>query len=151
MFKTKTSVSIAALSAPLAATVGVVWADNSQPSSAWELLADIEIEEIVTETSYEVRKIYPAEIENGVEKFDISGYVVPLYSETDIKEFILISDMGFCPFCGDPDHGTSLQVNLTEAMPNYIEGQRITVRGALEPVTDTETWQTTVLTGAKVL
>lgn len=144
---TKTTVSIAALSAPFAMTAGVAWAEDA----SWALLDQIEIEEIVTDTSYEVRKIYPSAIENGVEQFDISGYVVPLYSETDIKEFILISDMGFCPFCGDPDHGTSLQISMAEPLPSYVEGERITLRGALEPVTDSETWQTTILTGAHVL
>lgn len=148
----KSMVSVAALSAfsaPLAFSMSGAVADTT--SSPWELLANIEIEEIVTETSYEVRKIYPAAIENGVEQFDISGYVVPLYGETDFKEFILISDMGFCPFCGDPDHGTSLQVSMNEALPSFVEGQRITLRGALEPVTDSETWQTTILTGAQLL
>lgn len=150
MSKSMVSVAaLSALSAPMAFSISGAAADNVP--SPWKLLADIEIEEIVTETSYEVRKIYPAAIENGIEQFDISGYVVPLYSETDLKEFILISDMGFCPFCGDPDHGTSLQVSMTEALPNFVEGQRITLRGALEPVTDSETWQTTILTGAQLL
>ena len=144
----KSSVTLAALSAPLAMTSGVAWAEETSP---WDLLADIQIEEIVTETSYEVSKIYPSVIENGVEQFDISGYVVPLYSETDLKEFILISDMGFCPFCGDPDHGTSLQVSMENPLPGFVEGQRITVRGALEPVTDSETWQTTILKNAQIL
>ncbi len=144
---TKTTVSIAALSAPFAMTAGVAWAEDA----SWSLLEQIEVEEIITDTSYEVRKIYPSAIENGVEQFDISGYVVPLYSETDIKEFILISDMGFCPFCGDPDHGTSLQVTMADTLPNFVEGERITLRGSLETVSDSETWQTTVLTGAHVL
>lgn len=141
--------AISAFSAPLAFSFNGAAAEGA--SSPWDLLAGIEIEEIVTETSYEVRKIYPAAIENGVEQFDISGYVVPLYSDTDFKEFILISDMGFCPFCGDPDHGTSLQVSMTEALPSFVEGQRITLRGALEPVTDSETWQTTILKDAQLL
>ncbi|WP_296417274.1 hypothetical protein [Pseudooctadecabacter sp.] len=144
---TRTSVSIAALSAPLATFAGAVWADDAN----WALLDQIEVEEIITDTSYEVRKVFPSAIENGVEQFDISGYVVPLYSETDIKEFILISDMGFCPFCGDPEHGTSLQVTMADPLPGYVEGERITLRGALQTVTDSETWQTTVLTNARAL
>ncbi|SLN58507.1 hypothetical protein [Pseudooctadecabacter jejudonensis] len=143
----KTAVSALALSAPFGVASGVALADDAN----WEVLSQIEVEEIITETSYEVRKIFPAAIENGVEQFDITGYVVPLYSETDIKEFILISDMGFCPFCGDPEHGTSLQVTMADPLPEYIEGERITLRGALQTVTDSETWQTTILTNARAL
>lgn len=151
-FAKKASVSIAALSAPLAApfamTASSAWAEQD---ASWSLLEQIEIEEIVTDTSYEVRKIFPSAIENGVDQFDISGYIVPLYDDENIKEFILVSDMGFCPFCGDPDHGVSLQVNMAEALPSFVEGERVTLRGALETVTDPETWQTTILTGARIL
>ena len=40
---------------------------------------------------------------------------------------------------------------MAEALPSFVEGERITLRGALETVTDSETWQTTILTGAQVL
>lgn len=144
----KTTVSTIALSAPLAMSAGVAWAESSP---AWDLLASIEIEEIVTETSYEVRKIFPAAVENGIDQFDITGYIVPLSDGPGITDFILISDMGFCPFCGSPEHGTNLQVSMAEPLVGYEEGSRITVRGALEPVTDPETWQTTIMTGARPL
>lgn len=39
--------------------------------------------------------------------------------------------MGFCPFCGDPEHGTSLQVTMADPLAGYVEGERITLRGAL--------------------
>ena len=147
----KTSVSIAALSAPLAMTAGVAWADGS--TASWDILAAIEVEEIVTDTSYEVRKIFPTAVEDGIEQFDITGYLVPLYGDESggITDLILVSDMGFCPFCGSPEHGTNLQVSMAEPLMDFEEGQRITLRGALEPVTDTETWQTTILTGARAL
>ena len=147
----KSTVSIAALSTPFLMTAGVVWAEGSD--TPWDLLAAIEVEEIVTDTSYEVRKVFPAAVENGIEQFDITGYVVPLYGDENgnITDLILVSDMGFCPFCGSPEHGTNLQVTMAEPLVGFEEGARITLRGALEPVTDAETWQTTILTGARAL
>lgn len=144
----KSTTSTLALAAPLTLGVSAVWADDS--AAQWDLLAAIEIEEIITDTSYEVRKVFPSAIENGVEQFDISGYLVPLADGAEISDFILISDMGFCPFCGSPEHGTSLQVTMADPI-QFVEGERVTLRGALETVTDPETWQTTVLTGAQAL
>lgn len=145
---TKSTVSILALTAPLTIGASVVLADDN--AAQWELLSQIEIEEIITETSYEVRKVFPSSIENGVEQFDISGYLVPLNEGAEISDFILISDMGFCPFCGSPEHGTSLQVSMADPIA-FEEGKRVTLRGALEPVTDPETWQTTLLNNAHAL
>lgn len=141
------SVSAAALSAPFAFAAGSAWSDET---TSWDLLAAIEIEEIVTDTSYEVRKVFPSAVENGIEQFDITGYVVPLYGEGNaITDLILVSDMGFCPFCGSPEHGTNLQVTMAEPLVGFEEGSRITLRGSLQAVTDDETWQTTILTGAR--
>jgi len=145
---TKTSVSALALSAPLALGASMVFAGDT--TAQWDLLAAIEVEEIVTDTTYEVRKVFPSALENGVEQFDISGYLVPLSDGAEISDFILISDMGFCPFCGSPEHGTSLQVTMADPM-TFEDGKRVTLRGTLETVTDPETWQTTVLTGARAL
>lgn len=145
---TKSSVSALALSAPLALGASMVFADDT--ATQWDLLAAIEIEEIITDTTYEVRKVFPSAIANGVEQFDISGYLVPLSDSAESRDFILISDMGFCPFCGSPEHGTSLQVSMADPI-TFEDGVRVTLRGALETVTDPETWQTTVLTGATAL
>lgn len=144
----KTSTSALALVAPFGLAASAAFADES--SVQWDLLAAIEVEEIITDTSYEVRKIFPSALENGVPQFDISGYLVPLSEGSEISDFILISDMGFCPFCGSPEHGTSLQVSMAAPIA-FEEGKRVTLRGALETVTDPETWQTTVLTGAQAL
>ena len=137
---TKCSVSALALTTPMVLGASMVFADDT--AAPWDLLAAIEIEEIIADTTYEVRKVFPSAIENGVDQFDISG--------VEISDFILISDMGFCPFCGSPEHGTSLQVSMADPIV-FEEGKRITLRGALETVTDPETWQTTVLTGAHAL
>lgn len=132
----------------------LITAQSTAPAFAngnWELLRGVEVEEIVGEDSYEVRKVFPAEIEDGIEKFDITGYVAGLWTEENVQEFILISDMGFCPFCGDPEHGTALQVKLDTPMAVLQEGQRVTLRGQLEAVRDPRTTQSTRLTGARVL
>ncbi len=143
----KTTVSCLALSAPFTLLSGATWADQSAP---WDLLAEVEIEEIITDTSYEVRKVFPAAIEDGIETFDITGYVVPLTDGVDITDFILISDMGFCPFCGSPEHGTSLQVSMASPTP-LLEGARVTLRGSLEAVIDPETFQSTILNNATLI
>ena len=120
-------------------------------SPAWDALAAIQIEEIVTDTSYEVRKIFPVEIKDGVEQFDITGYAVPLGDTANVREFMIVSDMGFCPFCGDPEHGTALQVTLTEPLPFVEEGMRLTLRGSLETIKDSQTWQSAIMRDAVVI
>jgi hypothetical protein len=145
----KNTVSLAALAAPLTLAAGSVWAEDL--AASWDLLAAISVEEIVTDTTYEVRKIFPAAVENGIEQFDITGFIVPLTDGPDITNFILVSDMGFCPFCGSPEHGTSLQVTMADPLTGFEEGSRITLRGALQAVTDPGTWQTTIMTNARAL
>ncbi|MFQ3183283.1 MAG: hypothetical protein ACI901_000375 [Octadecabacter sp.] len=145
----KNATSLVALTAPLTLAAVSVWADETTES--WELLSAIIVEEIVTNTTYEVHKIFPTEIENGIDQFDITGYIVPLTDGPDISNFILVSDMGFCPFCGSPEHGTSLQVKMTNPLKGFEEGTRITLRGALQAVTDPETWQTTIMINARIL
>jgi hypothetical protein len=145
----KNTVSLAALAAPLTLAAGSVWAYDL--AASWDLLAAISVEEIVTDTTYEVRKIFPAAVENGIDQFDITGFIVPLTDGPDITDLILVSDMGFCPFCGSPEHGTSLQVTMADPLTGFEEGSRITLRGALQAVTDPETWQTTVMTNARAL
>lgn len=135
------------LSVALGATATAGLADNDP----WALLSSIAIEEIFTGDTYEVVKIFPAEIENGIEKFDITGYVVPLSPGAEVTELLLVSDMGACPFCGGSDHGGSLQVSLAEPLIGIEEGARMTLRGSLEPVTDPETWQAAIMRDARVL
>lgn len=120
-------------------------------SPAWDALNAIEIEEIMTDTSYEVRKVFPSEIKDGVAKFDITGFVVPLGDTSNVQEFMLVSDMGFCPFCGDPDHGSALQVSLAEPIPFVEEGMRLSLRGSLETIKDSQTWQSAVMRDAVVV
>lgn len=124
---------------------------QSVESPAWDALAAITVEEIITDTSYEARKKYPSELEGGVAEFDITGFAVPLGDYEDVREFMIVSDMGFCPFCGDPEHATALQVTLTEPIPFIEDGMRLSLRGALEPVKDPQTFQSVILRDAVVV
>ena len=120
-------------------------------SPAWDALQAVDIEEIVTENSYEVRKVFPSEIKDGVAQFDITGFVVPLGDTSNVKDFMLVPDMGFCPFCGDPAHGAALQVSLAEPLTYVEEGTRLSLRGSLETITDPQTWQSTIMRNAVVI
>lgn len=124
---------------------------QSVESPAWDTLAAITVEEIITDTSYEARKTYPSEIEGGVAEFDITGFAVPLGGSENVREFMIVSDMGFCPFCGDPEHATALQVTLTEPIPFVEDGMRLSLRGALEPIKDPQTFQSVILRDAVVI
>ncbi|MBU2935725.1 MULTISPECIES: hypothetical protein [Pacificibacter] len=117
-------------------------------TDVWALLGEVSIDEIVTDNSYEVKKSFPKQLENGIEDLTITGYAMPLTPGSLIHELILVSDMGTCPLCGSPDHGTSLQVTLAEPLDNFEDGARITLRGNLSAVTDTTTWQSAVLENA---
>ena len=143
--------SIYALAAAQTAIIAPFAPAMANTQDGWDVLREIEVKEIISETSYEVRKIFPAALENGVEQFDLTGYVVLLWSDENVSEFMLISDMGFCPFCGDPEHGTALEVRLAAPAASLVEGSRLTVRGALEPVRDTETTQSARLLEAAIL
>lgn len=139
--RTSTAIGLLMATAPAGATL----ADES----GWDLLKSIGLEEIVTAESYEVRKSFPARLTEPVEDFALTGFVVPLWEEGEIRNFILVSDMGFCPFCGEPEHGTAVQVELDDPLA-LEEGTRITVSGLLEPITDPETMQTVRLVRAMV-
>ncbi|MGB3406759.1 MAG: hypothetical protein WBA67_04635, partial [Jannaschia sp.] len=62
----------------------------------------------------------------------------------------LVSDLGQCPFCGSGDHGTSIEVRLTDPLRVTEEAKRATVRGALSLVRDADTMQAVVMTDARL-
>lgn len=142
---TRFSATALAAAAPAAASAEQI------TSSAWDALQAVEIEEIITEDSYEVRKVFPSEIKDGVAQFDITGFVVPLGDTSNVTDFMLVPDMGFCPFCGDPAHGAALQVSLAEPLNYLEEGTRLSLRGSLETITDPQTWQSTIMRNAVVI
>lgn len=120
-------------------------------TDAWTLLEQIQIEEIVTETTYEVRKTFPAQMSEVGEGFQISGYAVPMYPGEKITDLILVSDMGLCPLCGNGGHSANLQITLAEPIEVLDETQRIQLVGDLTPVLDPETWQAAILKNARII
>lgn len=133
-----------ALATALGATATGALAGND----GWQLLQGITIDEIVTDTSYEVKKGYPEHLENGIPGMQLTGYAVPLTPGDEIRELVLVADMGICPFCGGLDHTATIQVNLDQPIVGLEEGTRITLRGDMEPVRDPETWQAVRLNNA---
>ncbi|WP_243613294.1 hypothetical protein [Shimia aestuarii] len=140
-----------ALAATFASTAHGATAETAAPKDVWQVLDQIEIEEIVTENSYEVRKSFPEALRKGALEVEITGYAVPALPGETIRELILVSDMGLCPLCGSADHGASLQVALNDTIPSFEESRRVTLRGTLTPVTDPETWQAAILENATIV
>lgn len=140
--KRTAALSLAAI--PLAA------AAQASPD-AWHLLGQIEVTEHETADSWSATKRYPAELENGADEFEITGYLVPVGWEEETRDFMLVSALGQCPFCGSGDHGTAIEVQLADPLPISEEGKRATLRGALTPVRDETTMQAIVMTDAVIL
>jgi hypothetical protein len=138
----RAALSTTALSALIAAPA------LAETPDAWHLLSQIETVEHETETSWHVTKRYPAEIADGADDFEISGYLVPVGWEAETRDWMLVSDLGQCPFCGSGDHGTSIEVRLADPMPVTEESQRMTLRGALHLVRDPGTMQAVVMIDA---
>ncbi|MBV2358311.1 hypothetical protein KUH32_00855 [Thalassococcus sp. CAU 1522] len=135
----------------LAAAFGsTATASHANPSDVWALLKQIEIDEIVTDTNYEVRKTYPTGIAEE-QMVEITGYAAPMMPGTTFRELVLVSDMGLCPFCGSVDHGAALQVTLADPIDTVDETRRITLRGTLKRVNDPETWQAVILENAQIV
>ncbi|CUH64129.1 hypothetical protein TG4357_01094 [Thalassovita gelatinovora] len=123
---------------------------SAQPD-AWHLLNQIGIEEIITDTSYEVRKTYPAGLEQGSRNFEITGYAAPMIPGETVRDLIMVSDMGLCPLCGGSDHGANLQITLADPIAMTDDSVRITVRGTLNRIDDPETWQAVILQDAQIV
>jgi hypothetical protein len=124
---------------------------QAETTDAWQLLEEVKIKEIVTETTYEVQKTFPEKMEERGKDILISGYAFPMLPGETIKELILVSDMGLCPLCGNGDHGANLQVTLAEPITNFDESIRITLRGNIKAVTDPETWQSAIMEDATIV
>ena len=127
--------------AGLAALAGPAAADG------WDLLAAIEVEEVVEGERWEARKTYPPALAEGAEGFTITGHVVPVLPEAELRTFLLVPDPADCPFCGSAGYGPSLEVTMRRPL-DADEGERVTLRGDLELVADPETWQAVRLTDA---
>ena len=120
----------------------------------WALLDQIEIEEIVTETSYEVRKSWPDAFAQNLNNMRVTGYAVamiPAAPGQKVQELLLTSDSGICPLCGSGDHNASLQIVLDTPIEGFVDGQRISIEGTLQRIDDTTTWQSAQMVNARLL
>ena len=135
----------------LAAAMTSVAAGAQAETDTWTLLEQIEIEEIVTDTSYEVRKTFPSQMSMTGQSVEITGYAVPMYAGKEVTDLILVSDMGLCPLCGNSGHSANLQVTLAEPITVLDESKRIQLVGDLTPVLDPETWQAAILKNARIV
>ena len=142
-----------AMAAVLGAQVTPLFANSAATDTMdiWSLLSDIQVEEVVTENSYRVIKSWPTALSQSLEDVEIAGYAIPMIPGETVQDLILSSDTGICPLCGSVDHGATLQVTLDEPITGFEDGERITLRGTLERVEDSETWQAAKLTGAQVI
>lgn len=141
-------ITLAAAFTSAAATAGT---GAQAETDAWTLIEQIEIEEFVTETTYEVRKKFPSQMDMNGQSVEITGYAVPMYAGEQVTDLILVSDMGLCPLCGNSDHSANLQVTLAEPITILDETKRIQLRGDLTPVLDPETWQAAILKNARII
>lgn len=135
----------------LAAALGATATSALADDRGWQLLKGITVDEIVTDTSYEVKKGFPERLRNGVKGMQLTGYAMPLTPGDDVRELVLVADMGICPFCGGLDHTATIQVNLDQPIVGLEEGARITLRGDMMPVRDPETWQAVRLDNAVLI
>ncbi|MEM9349479.1 MAG: hypothetical protein AAGA47_04405 [Pseudomonadota bacterium] len=76
--------------------------------------------------------IKPVAADEGSALYEMTGYVALVRSAAEVSEFMLVSDMGVCPWCGEAGHGVALEVQLAGPTLDLEDGQRITVRGVLE-------------------
>ena len=134
------------------ATTAPAWAEEVHPG--WTLIDGIEREEVITADSYAVIKRFPAEVAGGVDEFEIAGYLIPLGFGAETADWMLVPEAGMCPFCGSSEHGTAIEVSLAEPLAVDAIGEdatkRVVLRGALQTVTDPQTFQAFYMTDARV-
>lgn len=138
-------------SAALITALGTGTVTPALAEDGWALLSAIEIEEIVTETTYEVRKTFPETLAEGRSGMELTGYAFPISTGSEVRQVMLVSDMGLCPLCGSGEHGASVEVTLAEPLMGLEDGARVTLRGDMRPVRDPETWQSAVLENAAIV
>ncbi|MEO1705586.1 MAG: hypothetical protein AAFR50_09660 [Pseudomonadota bacterium] len=83
--------------------------------------------------------------------YEITGVLHLVKASAEVSEFILVSDSGFCPWCGGLDHGTALEVQLAGPALGLEHGARVTVRGQLEEVAGLDAHLTARIVGATIL
>lgn len=125
-----------------------VWA---QDDAGWALLNAASLSEVTEGGAVRVEKVFPPELVQAAEAFEISGYLVPNAAQPYLKRFLLVPDPANCPFCGDSGYGPVLEVEMTKALPDLPEGTPLTLKGRLELDRSPETYDLFRLTGAEVV
>jgi hypothetical protein len=120
----------------------------AQSAAPWELITAISYEETETETSWKVEKTIPEALRAMAERFEITGFYVPVEAQAYVSQFLLVPDPADCPFCGQNGYGPTLEVQMKRAVPDMAEGSEVTVRGHLQFDESTETYRAVFLTGA---
>ncbi|MEM6277481.1 MAG: hypothetical protein AAF714_11080 [Pseudomonadota bacterium] len=93
--------------------------------------------------------LLPVDLELANAQTEVTGQVFLTRADAEVSEFILVSDMGFCPWCGSADHGIAVEVQLDQAMA-LEHGAQITVSGALETLQEGDHLATRMV-GAEIL
>lgn len=97
------------------------------------------------------RALQPVGEQNGVAVYEMTGYIVLQKADRAVQEFMLVSDMGLCPWCGNAGHGGAVEVQLADPNFRIEDGARITVRGALETLDASNPALSTRMIGAEIL
>ena len=120
-------------------------------SPGWDLLTSVEIEEIGQDDTWSVRKTFPPELVAAAPDFRIEGYLVPIFAEPEISNFILVQDPQDCPFCGSSGYGPVLEVVMKRALPDMPQFTILALKGTLELVEDPATTQAYRLVDAQLI
>jgi len=117
----------------------------------WDDLKGIEIDEIITETSYRVEKRFPDRLVSGVNGIVLTGFAAPLTPGDVVTELVLASDLGACPYCSEMGHSATALVKLAEPITGLEPNARVTLIGDFKPNFDPETWEAAIVENAKIL
>ncbi|MGR3492446.1 MAG: hypothetical protein ACU0DW_10330 [Shimia sp.] len=146
----KASSSILALSALQVGVLAPLTPALADAQDPWALIGDVTTAETAADATLALTKLYPAGMDGDAPTFELTGYVQLMWAGAETAEFILLSDMGFCPWCGETSHGAAVPVTLKVPADALEDGARITLRGALDVVAD-EAGTTTRMVDATIL
>ncbi len=122
--------------------------------AAWGLLDQVGLSEAqAANGDWIVTKKFPPELKAAAEvPFRISGYVVPVTAEAKQQHILLVRDPEDCPFCGsNASYAPALEVTLRKPVSDITEFDHLTVRGRLELIEDTDTFQSVILKDAEIV
>ncbi len=137
--------ALAALTVGLTLTATPVWGDG------WGLLEQVQIREEDKNGRWYAFKTFPKALKAAASRFEITGYYVPVQAQPYVTDFLLVQDPADCPFCGGAGYGPTLEVQLRKPLGDMPEFTVLSLRGRLELIEDTTTWQAYRLRDAVVV